>query len=59
MGLAFCYVETERIDEARKAAGEIMRITPQFSLAAQKANAADATADRDQFYGDLVKAGLK
>ena len=59
MGLAFCYVETGRIDEAKAAAAEILRINPQFSLMAQMQMSPLQPPIRDRFYKDLAKAGLK
>jgi hypothetical protein len=59
MSLTFCYVETGRLDEARAAAADIMRINPQFSLAAQKQMSPQKQPLRDRFYGDLAQAGLK
>jgi adenylate cyclase len=57
--LILCYVETGRSDEGRAAAAEIMRINPQFSLAAQKQMSPSQQAWRDRLYSDLAKAGLK
>jgi len=58
MGLAFCYIETGRLDEARVAAAEIMRINPRYSLAAQKKMSPMQQPLRDRFYADLATAGL-
>ena len=59
MGLVFCYVETGRIDEAKAAAAEIMRINPQFSLMAQRQMCSAQPTICDRIYNDLARAGLK
>ena len=59
MSLIFCYVETGRLNDARAAGAEIMRINPQFSLVTQKQMSPQKPPLRDHFYGDLAKAGLK
>jgi len=59
MGLVFCYVETGRIDEAKAAAAEIMRINPQFSLVAQRQMCPAQPTICDRIYNDLARAGLK
>jgi adenylate cyclase len=59
MGLVFCYVETGRTEEAKAVAAEIMRLSPQFSLGAQKQMSPMQQPMRDRFYGDLARAGLK
>jgi adenylate cyclase len=58
MGLAFCYVETGRLDEAKAAAAEIMRTNPRYSLAAEKKMSPMQQPLRDRFYADLATAGL-
>jgi adenylate cyclase len=57
--LIACYVELGRNEEARAEAAEVMRINPQFSLAAQKQLSAFDEPMRDRLYGDMAKAGLK
>jgi len=57
--LIACYVELGRNEEARAEATEVMRINPQFSLAAEKQIAAMKEPLRDRFFADMAKAGLK
>jgi adenylate cyclase len=57
--LIACYVELGRNEEARAAAAEVMRINPQFSLAAQKQISTIKEPLRDRLYADMAKAGLK
>jgi len=54
-----CYVELGRNEEARAQAAEVMRINPQFSLAAQKKMSLIKGPLRDRLYADMSKAGLK
>jgi len=54
-----CYVELGRNEEARAQAVEVMRINPQFSLAAQKKMSLIKGPLRDRLYADMHKAGLK
>ena len=57
--LIVCYVELGRNEEARAEAGEVMRINPEFSLAAQKRISPLKEPLRERNYGDMAKAGLK
>lgn len=57
--LIACYVELGRNEEARAEAAEVMRINPQFSLAAQKQMASMKQPLRDRLYADMAKSGLK
>jgi len=57
--LIACYVELGRNEEARAEAAELMRINPQFSLAAQKQRAVIKEPLRDRLFADMAKAGLK
>jgi adenylate cyclase len=57
--LIVCYVELGRDEEARAEAAEVMRISPQFSLAAQKQMSAFKAPLRDRLIADLGKSGLK
>jgi len=57
--LIACFVELGRNEEARAEAAELMRINPQFSLAAQKQISMIKEPLRDRLYGDMAKAGLK
>ncbi len=54
-----CYVELGRNQDARAEAAEVMRINPQFSLAAQKKMSLIKGPLRDRLYADMAKAGLK
>jgi hypothetical protein len=51
------YVELGRSEEARAEAAEVMRINPQFSLAAQKQTSPLKEPWRDRLYADMGKAG--
>jgi adenylate cyclase len=57
--LIACYVELGRSEDARAEAAEVMRINPQFSLAAQRQMSVFKEPARDRLYGDMAKAGLK
>ena len=57
--LTACYVELGRNKEARAEATEVMRINPQFSLAAAKQMATMKESLRDRLFADYAKAGLK
>jgi hypothetical protein len=57
--LIACYVELGRNEEARAEAAALMRINPQFSLAAQKQVSPLKEPVRDRFFADYAKAGLK
>jgi hypothetical protein len=57
--LIVCYVELGRNEEARTEAAEVMRIRPQFSLAAQKQMSGWKEPLRDRIFADYAKAGLK
>jgi adenylate cyclase len=54
-----CYVELGRNEDARAQAAEVLRINPQFSLAAQKRMSLIKGPLRDRLYADMAKAGLK
>jgi lipopolysaccharide biosynthesis regulator YciM len=57
--LIACYVELGRNEEARAEAAELMRINPQFSLAAQKQMSLIKEPLRDRLYADIARTGLK
>jgi adenylate cyclase len=57
--LIACYVELGRNQEAHAEAAEVMRISPQFSLALQKQISPMTRALRERLYDDMAKAGLK
>jgi adenylate cyclase len=57
--LIACYVELGRNKEARAEAAEVMRLNPQFSLAAQKQMSMWKEPLRDRIFADYAKAGLK
>jgi TolB-like protein/DNA-binding winged helix-turn-helix (wHTH) protein len=59
LDLIVCYVELGRNEEARAEAVEVMRINPEFSLAAQKRISPLKEPLRERNYGDMAKAGLK
>jgi len=59
LSLVACYVELGRNEEARAEAAELMRINPQFSLAAQKQMSPLKGPLRDRIFADYAKAGLK
>jgi adenylate cyclase len=57
--LIACYVEMGRNEEARAEAAELMRINPQFSLAAVKQMSPGKQPLKDRLFADMAKAGLK
>lgn len=57
--LTACYVELGLDTEAHAQVAEVLRINPQFSLAAQKKMSPLKGPLRERIYGDLAKAGLK
>jgi len=57
--LVACYVELGRDREAHAEAAEVMRMSPQFSLAAQKQMSPLKGPLKERFFGDMAKAGLK
>ncbi len=59
LDLIVCYVELGRNEEARAEAAEVMRINPEFSLAAQERISPLKEPLRERNYGDMAKAGLK
>jgi thioredoxin-like negative regulator of GroEL len=57
--LIACYVELGRNEEARAEAAAVMRINPQFSLAAQERISPLQEVLKDRLFSDYAKAGLK
>jgi adenylate cyclase len=57
--LTACYVELGRDTEAHAEAAEVMRMSPQFSLAAQEQISPLKGPLKERLYGDMAKAGLK
>jgi adenylate cyclase len=57
--LTACYVELGLDTEAHAQVAEVLRINPQFSLAAQKQMSPLKGPLRERIYGDVAKAGLK
>jgi hypothetical protein len=53
--LTACYIELDRDAEA----AEVMRMNPQFSLAAQEQISPLKGSLKERLYGDMAKAGLK
>jgi adenylate cyclase len=56
--LISCYVELGRNAEAHSEAMEVMRTSPQFSLAMEKQMSPMNPSLRERLYGDMGKAGL-
>jgi tetratricopeptide (TPR) repeat protein len=57
--LIVCYVELGRNEDARAEAAEVMRINPQFSLAAEDWISPNNEPVHRRLFGDMAKAGLK
>jgi TolB-like protein/class 3 adenylate cyclase len=56
--LIAAYVETGRMEDAKKVAQEILEIDPGFTLSSVRATPFQHAVDRDRYYGALRQAGL-
>ena len=56
--LIAAYVETDRMEDAKKVAQEILEIDPGFTLSSVRATPFQHAVDRDRYYGALRQAGL-
>jgi adenylate cyclase len=56
--LIAAYVEMGRMEDAQQAAGEILKIDPEFRLSEVRSVVFQHKADHDRYFGALAKAGL-
>ncbi len=56
--LIVAYVESGRMEDAKKVAQEILEIDPEFTLSSMRNTPFQHAADRERYYGALRQAGL-